>query len=46
MQPDLCVICDAKKLDERGCLGAPDLIVEIISQGTQKKDIEIKKNAL
>lgn len=43
VQPDLCVICDAKKLDERGCLGAPDLIIEIISQGTQKKDREVKK---
>ena len=33
VQPDLCVICNPEKLDERGCLGAPDLIVEILSPG-------------
>ncbi len=29
LQPDITVVCDESKLDERGCLGAPDLIVEI-----------------
>jgi Uma2 family endonuclease len=43
VQPDLCVICDAQKLDDKGCLGAPDLIVEIISKGTQKKDRTVKR---
>jgi Uma2 family endonuclease len=42
VQPDICIICDLSKLDDRGCLGAPDLIVEIISLSTVKKDIEDK----
>lgn len=41
-QPDLCVICDEKKLDNNGCLGAPDLIVEILSPGNSKKEIKYK----
>lgn len=41
-QPDLCVICDESKIDERGCLGAPDFIVEILSPGNSKKDINDK----
>ncbi|MGB1282992.1 MAG: Uma2 family endonuclease, partial [Polaribacter sp.] len=44
VQPDICVICDEKKLDDRGCLGAPDLIVEILSPSTKKKDITDKFN--
>ena len=39
VQPDLCVICDESKLDERGCLGAPDLIVEILSPGNSKTEM-------
>lgn len=42
VQPDLCVICDINKIDERGCNGAPDLIVEIISKSTAKKDLDEK----
>lgn len=42
VQPDLCVICDMAKLDERGCLGAPDLIVEILSPGNTKKELDLK----
>ena len=42
VQPDLCVVCDLSKLDERGCLGAPDWIVEIISPSTAKKDLNDK----
>jgi Uma2 family endonuclease len=30
VQPDICVICDPEKLDDRGCIGTPDLIVEIL----------------
>jgi len=41
-QPDICVICDKDKLDERGCLGAPDLIIEILSPGNSKKEMDIK----
>jgi Uma2 family endonuclease len=42
VQPDLCIICDGTKLDERGCLGAPDLIVEILSPGNSRKEMDIK----
>lgn len=42
LQPDLCVICDLSKLDERGCLGAPDLVVEILSSGNSKKEMKLK----
>ena len=38
VQPDICVVCDLSKLDERGCIGAPDLIVEVLSPSTSKKD--------
>ncbi|TAF69139.1 MAG: Uma2 family endonuclease [Flavobacterium sp.] len=42
VQPDICVICDKEKLDDRGCLGAPDLIIEILSPGNSKKEMDIK----
>lgn len=42
VQPDLCVICDLDKLDERGCAGAPDLIIEILSPGNSKKEMREK----
>jgi len=42
VQPDLCVICDKTKLDDAGCLGAPDLVIEILSPNTSKKDVRIK----
>ena len=45
VQPDLCVICDPAKLDARGCLGAPDLIVEILSPATSTKDLRDKYQA-
>ena len=41
VQPDISVICDLSKIDKRGCLGAPDLIVEIVSLNS-KRDIEDK----
>lgn len=44
VQPDLCVICDLEKLDERGCLGAPDLMVEILSPGNSRREMKIKKD--
>lgn len=44
MQPDICVICDEKKLDDAGCIGAPDLIVEVLSDSTAKKDYNEKFN--
>lgn len=42
VQPDICVICDNNKLEERGCLGAPDLIIEILSPGNSKKELQNK----
>ncbi|MDQ5929501.1 MAG: Uma2 family endonuclease [Bacteroidota bacterium] len=42
VQPDLCVVCDKEKLDDRGCIGAPDLVVEILSPGNSKKEMGIK----
>lgn len=42
VQPDLCVICDADKLDPHGCLGAPDWIIEILSKGNSKKEMQTK----
>lgn len=41
-QPDLCVICDKEKLDERGCIGAPDLIIEILSPSNSTKEMKNK----
>jgi Uma2 family endonuclease len=42
VQPDISVICDLSKLDDRGCLGAPDMIVEIQSVSTAKYDLNDK----
>jgi len=42
VQPDICIICDLSKIDERGCCGAPDLVVEILSPGNSKKEIKLK----
>ncbi len=42
VQPDLVVICDEEKLDERGCRGAPDIVVEILSSSTASKDMKKK----
>jgi Uma2 family endonuclease len=42
VQPDICIICDVSKIDSRGCCGAPDLIVEILSPGNSKKEIKLK----
>jgi Uma2 family endonuclease len=42
LQPDICVICDLTKLDDRGCIGAPDIVVEILSPGNSKKEMSNK----
>jgi Uma2 family endonuclease len=44
VQPDLCIICDENKLDDRGCVGAPDLIIEIVSPGNSKRELKTKFN--
>ena len=45
VEPDISVICDRKKLTERGCEGAPDFIIEITSPSSRKMDYTTK-NAL
>lgn len=42
VQPDLCVVCDLDKLDDRGCDGAPDLVVEILSPGNTTREMKDK----
>ena len=44
VQPDICVVCDLSKLDDKGCIGAPELIVEILSPSTLKYDWNYKFN--
>ena len=41
-QPDVCVICDPAKIDERGATAAPDIVVEILSPGNNKKELQNK----
>ncbi len=42
LQPDICIVCDLSKLDQRGCIGAPDLVVEILSAANNKKELKNK----
>ena len=42
VEPDISVICDKDKLSDRGCEGAPDWIIEIVSPGNPKNDYTIK----
>ncbi|GHT23827.1 hypothetical protein FACS189430_07710 [Bacteroidia bacterium] len=42
VQPDIIVVCDPSKLEERGCLGAPDMVVEVLSPSTRKYDLHDK----
>jgi Uma2 family endonuclease len=42
VQPDICIVCDPAKIDERGCLGAPDFIAEIQSPSTARYDLTEK----
>jgi len=42
LQPDICVICDHSKLDDQGCLGAPDLVIEVLSPGNSNKEMKQK----
>lgn len=42
LQPDIFVVCDLSKLDDRGCLGAPDMIIEIISPKNSQCDTKDK----
>jgi Uma2 family endonuclease len=42
VQPDLGVVCNGSKIDERGCCGAPDFIIEILSPGNSQKEVRLK----
>ena len=42
VEPDISVICDRNKLDDRGCNGAPDFIIEIVSPNSRKMDYSTK----
>jgi Uma2 family endonuclease len=42
VQPDIVIVCDPVKLDDRGCKGSPDLVVEIVSPNTGQKDLKEK----
>jgi len=42
VQPDVCVVCDPSKYDKRGCIGAPDIVVEVLSPGNNEKDLKNK----
>ena len=44
LQPDLIVVCDSSKLDERGCNGAPDLVIEILSPSNTTGEQLLKFN--
>ncbi|MCF6096029.1 Uma2 family endonuclease [Thermovorax subterraneus] len=38
VEPDISIVCDQSKLDEQGCIGAPDMIIEITSPSSVRKD--------
>ena len=42
VQPDLYIVCDPTKLDKKGCLGPPDMIIEIVSPKNAKRDVSDK----
>ncbi|GLU56662.1 Uma2 family endonuclease [Dyadobacter frigoris] len=42
VQPDICVVCNPAKIDSKGCIGAPDLIVEVLSPGNTDKEMKEK----
>ena len=38
LEPDITVVCDRDKLDGKGCKGAPDMVMEVLSPSTQRHD--------
>ena len=44
VQPDIVVICDRSKLDDKGCNSAPDLVIEILSPSSLQRDVLLKFN--
>ncbi|MDR1727832.1 MAG: Uma2 family endonuclease [Acidobacteriota bacterium] len=41
-QPDIIVVCDKSKLDDKGCKGAPDLVIEVLSPSSTRMDVVVK----
>ena len=44
VEPDISVICDHSKLTDKGCSGAPDLMIEVVSPSSSRMDYIIKLN--
>ncbi|HXR92635.1 MAG TPA: Uma2 family endonuclease [Steroidobacteraceae bacterium] len=44
VQPDIAVICDRAKIDDRGCRGAPDWVIEVSSPSTRDRDCTLKRD--
>ncbi len=44
VEPDISVICDKNKLSDRGCEGAPDFIIELVSPGSRRMDYNTKNS--
>ncbi len=42
LEPDITVVCDPEKLDDFGCKGAPDMVIEILSPSTRRHDLSVK----
>jgi Uma2 family endonuclease len=42
LEPDVMVVCDPGKIDEKGCHGAPDLVVEVVSPSSRMNDYKMK----
>ncbi len=42
VHPDICIVCDRSKIDRRGCLGVPDMVVEVLSPGNTAYDTRDK----
>lgn len=42
VEPDLSVICDKNKITDKGCEGAPDWIIEVVSPGSHRNDYMVK----
>jgi Uma2 family endonuclease len=42
VQPDVCIVCDPSKIDDRGVCGAPDLVIEVLSPGNSQKEVRYK----
>lgn len=44
LQPDILIVCNPAQLDERGCLGAPDVVIEVLSDGNNWRELIDKFN--